>query len=547
MEESQNIEKKSIRTVIGATADFAELAKDCVCFANARGGTIYIGIEKNDVLPPSTQKVDATLLDKIRKRISELSINVGTHTELKTAANGGEYIELKIFQSASTIASTTDGRYYLRIADKCNPLPPEELMRLMTDKPSFIWETKIVRNIHKTDTDPQKLQQFITDIHASGRVSEFVKQKSPEELLNYYLMAEGDFLTNLGVLWVGKRIDRAKLLYAPVIQFLKYDERGDRVNKIVWDDFSLNPKELIEAVWTQIPDWKEGVEVSDGIFRKFVANYEEDIIRELLANALVHRPYTTRGDIFINLYPDRLEVHNPGRFPIGVTPENILHKTVKRNEHLAQVFYALKLMEREGTGFDRMYEILLSNGKQVPIPTEGDDRVTVTIKKQILKNEVVKLVSRANEEFQLRQKEIICLGLIAQHTSLSAFEFTKVLNLSQQNAIRDWLGRLLELRLIKSKGKTKGVEYFVNPEFLRKMDFKGKTNLKNIENHRLKELIYQDVFTYPNSSISEIHQRVGTEIPYRKIKTQLYNMVKVGELKTTGILKGTKYFIDKSA
>ncbi len=547
MEETQNIEKKSIRTVTGASADFNELAKDCVCFANARGGTIYIGIENNDDLPPASQKVDTVLPDKIRKRISELSINVGTHTELKTAANGGEYIELKIFQSASTIASTTDGRYYLRIADKCTPLPPEELMRLMTDKPAFIWETKIVRNIRKSDTDPQKLQQFVTDIRASGRVSDFVKQKSPDELLDYFFMAEGEFLTNLGVLWVGKRTDRAKLLYAPVIQFLKYDERGDRVNKIVWDDFSLNPKELIEAVWTQIPDWKEGVEVSDGIFRKFVANYEEDVIRELLANALVHRPYTTRGDIFINLYPDRLEVHNPGRFPIGVTPENILHKTVKRNEHLAQVFYSLKLMEREGTGFDRMYEILLSNGKQVPIPTEGDDRVTVTIKKRILKNEVVKLVSRANEEFQLRQKEIICLGLIAQHTSLSAFEFTKVLNLPQQNAIRDWLGRLPELRLIESKGKTKGVEYFVNPEFLRKMDFKGKTNLKKIETHRLKELIYQDVSTYPNSSIGEIHQRVGTEIPYRKVKSQLYKMVEAGELKTTGKLKGTKYFIDKSA
>ena len=29
----------------------------------------------------------------------------------------------------------------------------------------------------------------------------------------------------------------------------------------------------------------------------------------IVANALAHRPYTTRGDIFINLYPGRLEVH----------------------------------------------------------------------------------------------------------------------------------------------------------------------------------------------------------------------------------------------
>ena len=545
MEETQNIEKKSLKLVTGSSANFEELAKDCVSFANARGGTIYIGLENSETLPLASQIIDANLPDKVRKRISELTINVGTYTQLITAENGGQFIELKILHSASTIASTTDGRYYLRISDTCTPLPPDELMRLMTDKPSFTWETKQVR-IHKADTDPQKLQQLVSDVRASNRVSDFIKQKAPQELLEYYLMADGEFLTNLGVLWVGKRTDRAKLLYAPVIQFLKYDENENRVNKIVWDDFSLNPKELIEAIWTQIPDWKEGIEVSDGIFRKFVANYEEDVIRELLANALVHRPYSTRGDIFINLYADRLEVHNPGRLPIGVTPENILHKTVKRNEHLAKVFYDLKLMEREGSGYDKMYEILLSNGKQVPIPFEGDDRVTVTIKKHIIKTEVVKLVSRANEEFQLRQKEIICLGLVAQHTSLSATEFSRVLNLPQQNAIRDWLGRLPELGIINSKGKTKGVEYFINPEFLQKLDFKGKTSLKKIETHRLRELIYQDVSTYPKSSIGDIHQRIGTEIPYRKLKAQLYNMLEIGELNSIGKLKGRKYFIDKT-
>lgn len=413
MEETQNIKKKSLRIVTGSTADWNELAKDCVCFANARGGTILIGVENNDDLPPETQALNEDLPAKVSKRVSELTVNVATHAEIKTADNGGQYIELKVLQSISTIASTTDGRYYYRVSDKCNPLPPEDLMRLLTDKPAFIWETKLVRNVSRNDCDPDKLKQFVHDVRASDRGTTFVKEKTPDELLDHYLMAEGQFLTNLGILWVGKRNDRAKLLYSPVIQFFKYDESGNRVNKIVWDDFSLNPKELVEAIWTQIPDWKEGIEVSDGIFRKFIPNYEEEVIRELTANALVHRPYTTRGDIFISLFTDKLEVHNPGLLPTGVTPENMLHKTVRRNEHLAKVFYDLKLMEREGTGYDKMYEILLSNGKQVPIPSEGNDRVTVIVKKRITKNEVVKLVSRANEEYQLRQKEIICLGLIA--------------------------------------------------------------------------------------------------------------------------------------
>ncbi|MBX3163672.1 MAG: putative DNA binding domain-containing protein [Bacteroidetes bacterium] len=542
MNETQDIEKKSLRLVTGKNTDWNELAKDCVCFANSRGGSILIGIEDSEILPPASQKIPNDLADKLRKRIAELTVNVGTHTELKAAENGGEYIELKVFPSATTIASTTDGRYYIRISDACTPLPPDDLMRLMTDKPAYIWETKTIKTIPKTAIDPAKLHQFVTDIKASNRVSDFVKQKTPDELLDYYLMSEGNCLTNLGVLWVGIREDRAKLLYAPVIQFLKYDESGNRVNKILWDDFSLNPKELIESVWTQIPDWKEGIEISDGIFRKFVSNYEEEVVRELLANALVHRPYTTRGDVFINLYPDRLEVHNPGRLPIGVTPKNILHKTVKRNEHLAKLFYDLKLMEREGSGYDKMYETLLSNGKQIPAIAEGDDRVSVTIKKHITKVETVKLVSRANEEFQLTQREIICLGLIAQHTSLTAIEFSDILNLSQPNAIRNWLGRLPELDLVLAKGKTKGVEYFVNPEFLKKANFKGKTNLKKIEDHRLHELIFQDLQIYSDTTLGEIHERIGKEININKVRKQLNALIDEKIVSVKGGKKFRRYF-----
>lgn len=541
MEETQHIEKKSLQVVTGNTADWSELAKDCVCFANARGGTIYIGIGDKETEPPLAQKINEALPAKIRKRIAELTVNVGTHAEVKTADNGGEYIELKILPSISTIACTTDGRYYVRVADDCKPVYPDELNRLYTDKPAFIWETKVVKNVHRKDADPEKVIQLVQDIQASDRVSAFVKQKNADELFDYYLMADGDYLTNLGVLWIGKRTDRAKLLYAPVIQFFKFDENGNRVNKLVWDDFSLNPKEMIEAVWTQIPDWKEGIEISDGIFRKFIPNYEEEVIRELTANALVHRPYTTRGDIFINLYPDRLEIHNPGLLPIGVTPANILHKTIRRNEHLAKVFYDLKLMEREGTGYDKMYEILLSNGKQIPVPAEGDDRVVVTVKKRIIRNEVVTLVARVNEEYQLRQKEIICLGLIAQHTTLSAIEFSKILNLQQPNAIRDWLGRLPELDIIKSKGKTKGMEYFVNPDLLRKTNFKGQTNLKKIEDHRLKELIIQDLKVYPNSQISEIHDRIGKEIKADKIRKQLALLIAESKVVPSGGRKFRTY------
>ena len=118
--------------------------------------------------------------------------------------------------------------------------------------------------------------------------------------------------------------------------------------------------ELVAAVWREIPDFRERYEFPDGMFRQYLPFYDEVVVRELVVNALVHRPYTQRGDIFLNLYPDRLEVVNPGLLPLGVTPRNILHTTVRRNEQLARVFHELKLMEREGSGYDELYEVLLS-------------------------------------------------------------------------------------------------------------------------------------------------------------------------------------------
>lgn len=545
MRENQFIEKKRLESVTGRTANWKELAKDCVCFANSRGGIIHIGIADKGLLPPPDQKVERNLPFIVQKKITENTVNVGVKAEVKTANNGGEYIELHVMFNASTIASTTDGKYYYRSDDTCVPLLPDELSRLFTDKPSFIWETQKTK-VPVSYLDPTKFSNFKSEINHSTRVSSHIKQKSDDELLEHYLFAEEGFLTNLGVMWLGKRNDRAKILYAPTIHFLKFDEQGQKVNKILWEDHSLNPKELIEAVWTQIPDWKEGVDVADGMFRKFVPNYEEAVIRELMANALVHRPYTTRGDILIHLYHDRLEVINPGLFPIGVTPSNVLHKNVRRNPYLAQVFYDLHLMDKEGSGIDKMFQSLLSNAKPVPIPFQGDDYVKFTVERRITNPEIVSLINRAGEMFALSAKELISLGLIAQRNSISSIDFAKELNLpNTPNVVSHWLGRLPEWELVITKGRTKGTEYLINPDFLKKANFKGRTNLKRIEDHRLEELIYQDVKIYGPSPLRDIHKRIGDELPYDKVRKTIYKMLDKGVLSNEGKGNLTKYLLGK--
>lgn len=543
--EHQTIEKKSLSLVVGKKADFHEIAKECVGMANARGGHIFIGIEDNADLPPTRQRIDDGVLESIHKRIPQITHNVPIAPRKVTATNGSEFVDLQVF-ATSGIACTSDGRYYLRIGDECRPLMPDDLSRLLNDKAAFVWETETSQKVPRTRRDETKLQQFLAMVRASSRVSANVKAKTDEETLEYYLFADGEFLTNLGVLWIGERQDRARLSYTPTIQFIKYDEREVKVNKLTWDDYYRNPYELIEAIWREVPDWREFYELPDGMFRKAVPHYPEKVIRELLANALVHRPYTQRGDVFINLYPDRLEVHNPGLFPLGVTEKNILHESKARNERLAQVFRDLIMMEKEGSGFDMMYDELLSIGKPAPLPSQGNDRVVVTVYKQIIKPEIINFIAEADKTFQLKQKERITLGLIAQNEYLTVIELARKLELKRADDVKHWIGTLLERGIIIKRGRTTATRYLVEPELLRTLDFKGKTTLKRIESHRLRELILQDLEIYKEAGMPEIHERIGAEISERQLQHELKKLVSEEKIGYISKNRWTKYLWKES-
>jgi ATP-dependent DNA helicase RecG len=62
------------------------------------------------------------------------------------------------------------------------------------------------------------------------------------------------------------------------------------------------PVELVDAIWHELPDFRESYEVAEGLYRRQLPTYDEKVVRELLVNALVHRPYTQQGDIYLNLH-----------------------------------------------------------------------------------------------------------------------------------------------------------------------------------------------------------------------------------------------------
>ena len=541
MKEGLKYDKKSLRVITGKSSNFPELARDCVAFANAKGGEIHIGIEDDSQLPPVGQKISEGLPAYVTKRINELTINVGIQANVEVASNGGQYLSLRIFPSVASVASTTTGIFAMRDNDSSRNLLPDELIRLMADKTAYCWETKVSQKVYWENCDNTKLNNFISDIRNSDRVSSFVKEKTSEELLLHYLMMNDEgFLTNLGILWIGTQQQRARVLYSPVVQYIKYDSEEQKVRKIMWDDYSLNPKELLEKIWKEVPDWGESVEISEGLWRKEIPVYDEKVVREVLCNCLVHRPYTTRGDIFINLYPDRMVVVNPGQLPYGVTPTNILQKSVKRNEHLAKVFYDLHLMEAEGSGYDLMYETLLSTGKRPPVIVEGNDSIEVTIERKIVSKEAYRLCDYVSQQYGIKQKGIIALGIIIQEGIINCTKLASLLQLSESERLRPYVTSLLENNIIVSSGRGKGLKYQVNPLLISGIHANFPTTLKTIEPYRLKALICEDLKFHANSLVSEVASRLK-DVDYGQLQTTMRQMASQKELATSGGRKYRKY------
>ena len=76
-----------------------------------------------------------------------------------------------------------------------------------------------------------------------------------------------------------------------------------------------------------------------------------DVVTEAITNAVVYRDYTDLGSVQIMLFADRLEVHNPGTLPSGLTSARLrtTHRSTPGNPLLHEALYLADYIERPGT------------------------------------------------------------------------------------------------------------------------------------------------------------------------------------------------------
>ena len=107
-----------------------------------------------------------------------------------------------------------------------------------------------------------------------------------------------------------------------------------------------------------------------------------DVWLEGLVNAVIHRSYSMAGDhVRFEIYPSRIEVSSPGRFPGLVDPtrpESITR--FARNPLIARVTAELRIGQELGEGIRRMFAGMRRVGFADPIYQQTSGSVLLTLK-----------------------------------------------------------------------------------------------------------------------------------------------------------------------
>lgn len=539
--EKQTTEYKSLLKIRTGDKGFKDLSVTCVALANAQGGRIFIGYDDKKKAPLPDQHVTLEEVNEAVTKLRSLCFNVGlAASEICTDDAGSQYFVVSVSPSMHSVATTSDGRIYIRVADKCEPVRSEDLQRLGEEKGAYQWE--LVRTRYLLDEAAlSALRQLANDIRRSSRVRQHIKQMDDVELAENYHLADEGYLTNLGVLWLGTAKQRGAICYPVTVQYIVYDALERKVRKEEWHDNRLNPKELLLDIEQKAIELTYSYEFPNGLFRKQIRHYHPKLVRELLVNALAHKSYTISSDIMIKVFPDRLEISNPGGLPLGITKNNILHAKHRRNPNMIELLSALEMMEGEGSGYDLIYELNAMEAKDPPVIESSYNEVTVIQNAEIIDAELLPLLDFVLQNYQWTQKAFTAFGIIAREKKVLSTQLSAILQLQDEDRLRSYTDKLLKDNIIGKNGAKKGTQFFVNPQLIKNARVNLKTTLKTVEPYVLKTLIMEDLRAHPKSKISEIASRLP-EVDLQELRKMVYSMVDV-ELITEGSNKNRGYIL----
>lgn len=164
-----------------------------------------------------------------------------------------------------------------------------------------------------------------------------------------------------------------------------------------------------------------------GAYREVHEKIPEMAFREALANALVHRTWDVNAMVKISMFDDRIEIASPGGLPKGLSKQEYIDGqiSVLRNPILASVFFRLKIIERFGTGVQRIIESY-ENSRVFPKFSVYDSSIKI----------ILPVVEKDLSALSLEEKEIydiVCKGQkttsqILENVSFGKTKLIRILN-----------------------------------------------------------------------------------------------------------------------
>lgn len=172
-------------------------------------------------------------------------------------------------------------------------------------------------------------------------------------------------VSNLCLLSCAKRMDRSPRLGRKPVRVIQYvgNNRIEAVREWVGTTgYASGFEGLISYITGLLPSNEV---IKNGI-RKKVDQYPELVIRELVANALIHQDFTISGTgLMVEIFEDRIEITNPGA-PLVDIRRLVDSPPRSRNESFASFMRRTGICEERGSGWDKV--VLLCEQHRLPIP-----------------------------------------------------------------------------------------------------------------------------------------------------------------------------------
>lgn len=488
---------KSIRNF---ASNYEEMARDVVAFANLKGGFIFVGIVDN-TKEISTEfelqdKKTFDLIKQVQDR-TEPSITLKTH---KITIDNTVILVLEI-PFSNQLHRTSKGEYLIRNNDGNRAIEPHEISTIQAEKGLIVYDAKTWPfDFASTSKDARgnpvpgwqnldRVRDLYNRIKQHKPNSAYLKNSSLEFAETLGLIKEENQQlkpTTTGVLFIGSDKALKEFPYNQ-IKYIRYYEDG------TYRPFEYRGSliEIADDCFAQLKSEIKLKEFHFGLFREYIEDYPEVVLRELLINAIAHRDYSRQQIIEIRKYPTYIEFESPGHFPQGIDEANFLRKTNPRNPSIMDLFREINYAEKAGSGFDKIFTALLSKGKQLPKPVQTEHSITIRIEADVYAEKLVELSLLYK---QLNKKDIDLEKLLVLNSIYTGQKITFI-ELEKQPFINTYqlrriLKELEEQEFIETTGKTSGQKYLIHRSKLETTEEKiSYTIQKKQEKARQKEAI----------------------------------------------------------